>query len=250
MAIIVDVTQSAAASPCSLLGMTQSFCRRTNISVPVQVIGNTEPQIAQIYALLEEEGNDLSGRGDWEVLTREAIHTTIATESQGAIGTIATDNFRYVRHNTLWDRTENLPITSIDGPDWQAEKGFAATSPRYRARIRGGDLIVTPTPPAGSTWAFEYVSWNWILDVDGGTRKQYFEADTDTVLLPCAIVMMGLRWRWKKEKGLEYAEDFRTYEMMANDALGRERLRTTLHMDGADRSAAPHILVNQGSWNL
>lgn len=234
----------------TMLATIQRFCRRTNITVPTSVIGTTDPQVAQIYAMLEEEGADLSGRGAWQVLTLEATHTTVATESQGSIETIASDGFRYVKDNTIWDRTENLPVIVIDGPDWQAEKGFASTSPRYRARIRGNQLLVTPTPVAGNTWAFEYVTWNWILDTDGSTRKQYFTADTDTILLPEPVVQMGLRWRWKKEKGFEYAEDFRTYEMMVADALSRQGLQRNLNMAGDDRSQSPHIYVNQGNWPL
>ena len=234
----------------TLLATVQRFCRRTNITVPGSVVGSTDPQIAQIYALLEEEGADLSGRGSWQALTLEATHTTVATESQGAITTIASDGFRYVKNNTMWDRTENLPVIVIDGPDWQAEKGFASTSPRYRARIRGNNLIVTPTPAEGNTWAFEYITWNWILDTDGTTRKQYFTADTDTFLLPEPIIQMGIRWRWKKEKGFEYAEDFRTYELMVADALSREGLRKTLNMGNEPQMSSPKIVVNQGNWPL
>jgi hypothetical protein len=234
----------------TILATVQRFCRRTNITVPGTVLGSTDPQILQVLALLEEEGNDLSGRGSWQAITLEATHTTVATESQGDINTIASGNFRYVKNNTIWDRTENLPVIVIDGPDWQAEKGFASTSPRYRARIRGNNLIVTPTPVAGNTWAFEYVSWNWILDTNGTTRKQYFTADTDTVLLPEPIIQMGLRWRWKKEKGFEYAEDFRTYEMMVADAFSRDGIRRNLNMGSKPEMGSPKIVVNQGNWPL
>ena len=234
----------------TMLATVQRFCRRTNITVPSAVIGTTDPQVAQICGLLEEEGAELSGRGDWQYLTYETTHTTVATESQGSIDDIAPNNFRYIKNDTIWDRTENLPVIVIDGPDWQAEKGFAATSPRYRARIRTNQLIATPTPVAGNTWAFEYVTWNWILDNDGSTTKQYFTEDTDTFLLPEVIIQMGLRWRWKKEKGFEYAEDFRTYETMVQDALSRQGMKTVLHQDRSERRTTPKVVVNQGNWPL
>lgn len=230
----------------SLLTTVQRFCRRTNITVPTSVIGTADAQIAQIYSLLEEEGIDLSGRGSWNELTLEATHTTLATESQGRIEDIADEGFRYVKNDTIWDRTENLPVIVIDGPDWAAEKGFATTSPRYRARIRGGELIVTPTPVAGNTWAFEYVTYNWINQ----GQKQYFTSDSDTLDLPEPILQMGLRWRWKKEKGLEYAEDFRSYEKLVNDALSRDGIRNVLYQDRPARHASPKIVVNQGNWPL
>lgn len=242
----------------TLLATVGRFYRRTNLGAgPSTVIGSTDEQVLQVLALLEEEGNDLSGRGDWQRITYEATHTTVATESQGAIETIAVSNdttrdakFRYFKHETLWDRTENLPVQIIDGPDWQAEKGFSSTSPRYRARIREDNLIVTPTPPAGNTWAFEYVSWHWIQNAAGTITYQYFTADSDTLLLPEPIVLQGLRWRWKKEKGFEYAEDFQTYENLIKDALGRQGLSKTLRMDQAEKESIPGIVIQQGSWNL
>jgi hypothetical protein len=207
--------------------------------------------------MLEEEGNDLSGRGDWQRITFEATHTTLAAESQGAIETIAVSNdttrnakFRYIKANTIWDRTENLPVQVIDGPDWQAEKGFASTSPRYAARIREGNLIVTPTPVAGNTWAFEYISEHWIENAAGTVTYQYFNADTDEILLPEPIILMGLRWRWKKEKGFDYAEDFMSYEKLVHDAIGRQGIKKTLRMDHPERESVPGVVVPQGSWNL
>ena len=230
----------------SLLTTIQRFCRRTNITVPTTVIDTSDAQIAQAYSLLEEEGNDLSGRGAWQVLTQEAIHTTVAYESQGYIEDIACPGFRFIKNDTMWDRTENLPVIVVDGPDWQAEKGFSTTSPRYRARIRGNELLVTPTPVAGNTWAFEYVTWYWI----NHGSNQYFTKDTDTIDLPEPIIQMGLRWRWKKEKGFEYAEDFRTYELMVKDALSRQGLQKVLHQDRPSRNPSPKIVVNQGNWDL
>ena len=230
----------------SLLQTVQRFCRRTTLTVPTTVIDTADAQIAQVYALLEEEGNDLSGRGSWNKLTKEALHTTVATESQGNICDIADEGFRYIKNDTIWDRTESLPVTVIDGNDWAAEKGFSTTSPQYRARIRGGELLVTPTPVAGNTWAFEYVTWNWI----NNGEKQYFTSDADVIDLPEPVIQMGLRWRWKKEKGFEYAEDFRTYESMVKDALGRDGLNKVLNMSRAPQNASPKIVVNDGNWPL
>jgi len=228
----------------SMLSLVQRHCRRSNIPVPSTVYGSTDDQILQIMALLEEEGNDLSSRGDWQVLTLEATHTTVATESQGTINSIASNGFNYVKNSTMWDRTETLPVYVIDGVDWQAEKGFAITSPHYQARIRGGELLAIPTPVAGNTWAFEYISKNWILGADTTTYSQYFNLDTDELLLPEEILLKGLRWRWKKEKGFEYAEDFTSYEFMVKDALGRQGIHKNLHMSDGRTSRSPHIIVN------
>lgn len=234
----------------TMLTTIQRFCRRTNIPIPSTAYGSTDPQVLQAMSLLDEEGNDLASRGDWQALTFEATHTSLAAESQGDIETIASNGFSYIKNNTFWDRTEKLPIGVIDGVDWQQEKGFANTSPHYRVRIRGGELLATPTPTAGNTWAFEYVSENWILDTDGTTYKNHFTADTDTLLLPEKVLLAGLRWRWKKEKGFDYAEDFVTYEKLVEQYLGRQGVKRNLSMDEGREDRSPHIHVSQGSWNL
>jgi hypothetical protein len=235
----------------SLLTIVQYVCGRTGVPVPTAVMSNvTDPQVLQMLRLLEEEGNDLARRGDWEGITNEATHTTLAAEDQGAITTIASNGYRYIKNDTLWDRTDHLPIPLIDSTRWQSMKAVANTGPRYRYRFRGGKLLVTPTPTAGHTWAFEYISKNWILGADGTTYKQYFTLDTDTILLPEDLVLMGLRWRWKKEKGLDYAEDMRTYELQVKDALGRDGGKQTLCMDGGTRGPQPAIVIPQGSWSL
>lgn len=210
----------------------------------------TDARILQLLRLLEEEGTDLSKRGSWEGLTNEATHTTLASEDQGAITSIATNGYRHIVNNTIWDRTDRLPIALLGSTDWQTLKAITNQGPRYRYRFRGGRMLVSPVPAAGHTWAFEYLSKNWILGADGVTYKQYFTLDTDTILLPEDLVLMGLRWRWKKEKGLEYAEDQRTYEMQVKDELGWDGSKSTLSMDDQRPETKPGIWVSDRSWTV
>lgn len=236
----------------AMLQVIQAFCKRTNLPVPTTVAGSTDPQITQLQALLEEEGNDLASRGSWEGITFEANLTTLALEDQGAMTTIAPNGYRYMINDTIWDRTTILPVCGPMSPkNWQAMKALFSTGPRFRYRMRGGHLLVNPVPPASDQWYFEYVSQNWILGANGSTYKQYFTLDTDTILLPETLVLMGLRWRWKKEKGLDYAEDMRTYEFQVKDALGRDGSKTTIQMDNSPQiGPRPGIFVSPGNWPL
>lgn len=236
----------------TLLEIVTDLCGRQNLPVPTTVYGTADAQIRQIMRLLEEGCNDLAVRGGWQGLTFEASLTTTATEDQGAMATIASNGFRYIKNQTIWSRTRRLPVCGpLDAQEWQMLKALFVNGPYYQFRIRGDHLLVNPTPPAGESWYFEYLSKNWILAVDGITYKRRFTADTDTILLPDDIALQDLRWRWKKEKGMDYAEDMRTAEMQMKDALGRDGGKPNLSMDGESRRGpVPGVFVSPGSWPL
>lgn len=235
----------------TLFATVTEFCQLKAIPVPLAVIGSVDKQVIQIQALLQAGLRSTSGRGAWERLINEATWTTTATESQGAITTLATNGFRYLLPQSLWDRTEKLPLLGpVDSQDWQALKAIVITGPRYSFRFRGGLFITTPAPPAGHTWAFEYVSSNFIRATGAGAYYQTFLADTDEILLPHDIVMADLEWRWNKAKGLTYAEDFNTFEMLVVNALGRDGGKPILDMGASTTSGEirPGIFVPSGSW--
>lgn len=229
----------------TLLSIVQDFCERGALPTPTTVIGSGDTQILQLKGLLTEECNDLAARHAWQGITFEAALTTLALEDQGAITAIATNGFRSIRYDTIWDRTDRLPVLGpLTGPAWQFTKAILATGPRYRYRIRGDHLFSNPAPPAGHDWRFEYLSKNFCTDSTGATYKARFTADTDIILLPDDLCLQGLRWRWKKEKGFDYAEDFRTYEAQVKDAMGRDGGKGPLRMDDCQRGPVPGIWVS------
>lgn len=236
----------------TVLEILQTFALRTGIPMPASVFGSLDKQVLQAANLLQESLEDLADRGVWERLVNQALWSTTATEDQGALTTLAPNGFNWMLPQTLWDRTEKLPLLGpTSAQEWQALKAIVITGPRYSFRVRGGQFLVTPPPPVAHTWVFEYVSKNFALAVDGTTYKSVLTVDSDSVLLPDKIVIADLRWRWKKEKGLSYAEDFNRAEDLINNALGRDIGKPILHMDtpGCD-NIQPGIFVPSGSWPL
>lgn len=243
----------------NLLQVVRDVCLRQGIPAPATVVGSTDTQVLQMMALLEEEGNDLSSRHPWSQLTLEQDFFTVPTQLQGLLvgyddtSIISGPAFRYIKNDTIWDRSSRLPVCGpMDGQEWQAMQAMNATGgPRYRFRIfNDGGLYITPAPPNGETWYFEYVTSEWIRSLNGVEYRNRFEADTDVIRLPNDLVVQGLRWRWKKEKGFDYAEDFRTYELQVKDAMAHDGGKRVLHMDSSGRGVRPGIWVSPMSWDL
>lgn len=234
----------------TLLELINKQLARSGLPSTSTVMGSSNDRVLQIKALLEEEGDSLAPRHPWQILTQEGTLNTLAIEDQGNINSYA-PGFAYIRNGTFFDRTDQLPILGpVSGDDWQDLKARVNTGPRYQYRIRNNHLLVNPVPAVGHKWAFEFQSKNWIIDVDGITRKAAFTADTDSILLPDTIVLLGLRWRWLSEKGLEYAEIFANYESTLKDAMSRDGGKAVLRSDNLSGYRTPGVFVPNGNWPL
>jgi len=67
----------------TLLELIQQVCDELMISSPSVVVSSTDPQIRQLYALLNRLGTDICRQYDWQRLDREYILTTVAITQTG-----------------------------------------------------------------------------------------------------------------------------------------------------------------------
>lgn len=75
-------------------------------------------------------------------------------------------------------------------------------------------------------------------------------ADTDAFRFPNRIPLLWLRWWWKKEKRLDYAEEFRAYELAIADLGTRDAAPRTVDMSRRESMAKPGIVIPEGNWDL
>lgn len=237
----------------SALEIVKEVCSRVGIAKPNAAVGSTDIQIQQLVALANEEGQELASRYLWTALIREKTFTTIANEDQGVLATAilaAADGFDYIINDTLWNRTIRYPLPGGTPPaQWQAEKAFTTTGAYARYRIRGGHLLMLPAPAAGLTIAFEYKTANWRSNVTTDVFGNSFAADTDYPLLDSRLITLGLVWRWKASKGLQYSENFQTYEAAVADAMARDGTKKPVSMNGCgDGNFQPYVVVPLTNW--
>lgn len=237
----------------SVLDIVKAVAQRVGISTPTTATGSTDVQVQQLTALANEEGEDLAARRIWTALIKEKTFTLLATESQGAlIGTILStaDGFDFILNDTIWNRTTRYPgVGPVTATGWQALKAVPVAGFWLQYRIRGGELLMNPTPTAGNTAAFEYKTENWVSNLAGDTFRAKFTMDDDYPLLDSKLIKAGLLWRWKASKGLEYAEDFAKYENLVADAMHRDGTAKSVSLDGSDKySIKPVVMVPAGNW--
>lgn len=231
------------------LQIIQTVCKRIGILSPNAAMGSSDSQIIQLVALSEEEGQEQATRYAWEALQTEATFTTVATQIQGNLSTIA-PGFDYIVNDTIWNRTLRRPVY---GPKsqagWQQDKAMQINGPFNSFRIINEAINFYPVPVAGQSCYFEYQTRNWITTSTASTSSTW-TSDADTPKLNDQLIALGTIWRWKQAKGLDYSEDFTKYERRLVDAMGRDAGKPTLNLDGASNEIQPGVFVPAGSWSV
>ena len=232
------------------LQIVQSICKRIGIPSPNAALSSADPQIIQVVELCNEEGQELARRTPWTALQNEATYTTLAAEDQGSLAAIA-PGLNFIINDTIWNRSLRRPVFGPKSPQsWQQNKAFAINGPWSNFRIKGNHLYMYPTPTAGESCYFEYVSKYWCTDSSGATGRYAWSADDDVSVLDDQIIVLGVVWRWKQMKGFEYSEDFNKYERAVMDAMARDGSKDWLSLTNTKYDVFPGVIVPAGSWNL
>ena len=235
----------------SLLTTIQNACNRIGITQPSSVIGSSDAQIRQLLGLAQQEGKELAKRHAWNALTKEKTFTATATETQS--GAIPSD-FDRIINNTFHNRTNARRVEGpLDAVEWQSYKASTTTVLFDAFRIRGNSLLMAPTPTAGDSYAYEYVTTYWVATAAASTTpaQDSWAVDSDVGILSEELMADGIVWRFKKAKGLDYAEDFRTYEAQVMLAIARDGGKRKVNMGNSyDWRRRREPTWPDGSWSL
>lgn len=234
----------------TMLTVVNDAQRRLGLNVSSTVAGNSDETTVQLLALLNQAGEELAQDYQWQALIREATFTTVATESQGSISTIA-PGFGYILNQTIWNRSLRRPIFgALSAQEWQLLKASSVTGPFQQFRIVGDALKFIPAPPAGQTCAFEYASKNWCTDTTGVTGKSAFTADDDLSVLDERLLVLSLTWRFKQSQGLDFTAELQMFEDIVRNAQTRDGGKPVLDLNGKVSILMPGVMIPQGNWPL
>ena len=191
----------------SLLTACQACIKETGVGTsPSTIISNTDATAVQLNALAERAAKYLMRR-NWQKMVREHTITTVATTATYAL---PSDWARYISE-TAWDATNYWPMRgSLDPQMWTALKRGIVTiaSGRKQFRVYGNLVQIIPTPDTSDeSLIIEYLRNTPWTDSTGVTYRTAATADADITVFPEVLLELELIWRWKREKGLSYADE-------------------------------------------
>jgi hypothetical protein len=223
----------------SLLTIIQNSCDRLGLVRPSVVVASSGQTERTLLGLAQEEGKTLAKRYDWQVITEEH---TFSTANGTSSYSIPSDFDRIVK-NTVFNRTRNRRMLGdLTAEQWQEIQSSLSTRVDPAFRFRGGAFLISPTPSAIETVAYEYVSKNW-CESSGGTDQSAWAADTDVAFLDEELITLGIVWRFKSKNGFDYAEAKENYEIEVNNAILRDGARTRIDTTACASDRAPKAQV-------
>ncbi|MDW9786795.1 hypothetical protein GOB29_19650 [Sinorhizobium meliloti] len=196
----------------SLLSAINQVCDVVSLSQFDNVYGSDEPNAQTMVALAQEAGDEIARRADWQKTLK--FHTAAASPEN-----LPTDFQRLTPGGSVRksDGTFVRPITNSG--QWAVIVGIPSTTPYFF--IKGGQVLFSPASAAVGA-VIDYVSNNWILnDPDG--PKPTFAADDDTTLFPERLLVKGIIWRWKRQKGLAYEDNLAEFEADLAQEINADR---------------------------
>lgn len=195
----------------ALIDIVQRVCDEVGLPRPSVVTTSTEQLARQMFSLANAELEEISKRFNWPQLTREYTFDTADGVAQYALPA----DYRKFLAETVYDTAHFYKLRGSVSPDeWQRTKSLnMGILSRGRVRIYGNPLKLNmlPTPISAVSVVFEYLSKNFAASALG-VEKTKFSQDDDVPIVDEALIRMGLKWRIKHAKGIEFSADLAEYE--------------------------------------
>jgi hypothetical protein len=208
----------------TLLTIVQDAADRLGLTRPSTVVTSTDPLVITLLGLAQEEGKALYDRHTWQAFQTEHTFSTADGTSSYALPS----GFDAIIKNTVFNRTRRRQMYGDLSPSqWQRTQASLVTQVNPAFRIRNSLFYISPTPTAIETVAYEYITNNWCAS-SGGTPQARWAADTDTGVLNEELTTLGIIWRFKSAKSLDYAEAMNDYEIAVNKAISKDGARVTI----------------------
>lgn len=175
------------------------------------VTSSTDDNIKQAFALANKELVSLSYGFAWPILTLDYTFQTVAGQAEYDLPV----DFHHLINPSVYNTSQYHALKGNLQPAefiHYANRYVGPNSPctGYRIKQKAKKFVLTPTPDGVETLVFFYVTKNLVKDVTGN-EKQLYSQDDDVAFVDEDLLEMGLEWRWREKKGLDYTAEIAEY---------------------------------------
>lgn len=198
----------------TLLTIVKAAADEIQMPRPATVVGNNTPDAQRFLRYANKVGRAVMRKCNWQALRNEQTFTATATEEQS--GVLPADFDRFVPESFFNRDDKDFVTGPIDPVRWQGIVKAGGDNALPMFIYRNDSIYMSPTPTAGHTYAFEYMSNKWAKS-SGGTAQASFLADTDETYLDEELLTLGIIYEWLRSEGQPFDAalfDYREYLTM------------------------------------
>ncbi len=199
----------------SLLEICQNVMGEVGWPILGSIASNTEGTAQQIFRIANTELRNLSQTFNWPHLETEYNFNTVIAQTVYLWPT----DFRVPAQQSLFNKAEYYALKgSMQMQYWQLLKygNLASLSmQKFRTTYPLGvpGLEIMPAPTQVQAMVGVYYSNEYAKDEDGNSIPKY-ATDNDVSKIPEEYVELGVKWRFRRAKGLDFSAELAEYNDM------------------------------------
>jgi hypothetical protein len=189
----------------TLLELCKGLAKNVGIAVPTVVYAGTDRTAVEMLQCANDTGEELARRVDWGVLRSSQVLTGDGTN----IGFTLTSPYNRLSVGAAVTYPSTKAIIRQLTVGEASTLSAAIGAPRYYL-LEGTSMRFWPYIPNTLTAVVRYQSDDWCDN--GATNSNAFAADSDTPRIPDRLLLQGMIVRWRRQKGMDYADFEAEYE--------------------------------------
>lgn len=202
----------------TLLSLVQDVLGETGLDTVNTVVGTSEPRAPPLFAVARRALERVSAEYNWPQLLETHTFPTV----DGTADYDLPSDFDKLILDTAYDATSDYKlIGGVTPAEWQFTNihGGALSGRKFHITGFPRKLRLTPTPTEVVSLMFLYKTNKHAVAVDGTTGKATFTLNNDSCKVGDNLVAMDMKWRYLKQRGFDYAEEFTEARNAADKAF-------------------------------
>jgi len=232
----------------SLLSICKRVLAETGWPVLSTVASNSDATAQQIFAICNTELQALSEQFNWPHLEVEYSFPTVP--GQGIY--LWPGDFRVLAPDSVFNKNQYFALRGSTGLQyWEMLKfGHLANveRPRFRVVYPLGTpgIEITPAPLGVQGLVAVYYSDEYVRTAQGAGAAMYMN-DDDVSKVPERYIEMGVKWRFRRAKGLDFSAELAEYNATIQAQYARYTAQGEITIGGRRRcELAPGYVRNDG----
>lgn len=207
----------------TVLSAMQSAAIRLVGYRPSVFFSSTNQFEQEMVDLVNEVARDIADYHDWQALTKIE---TITGNGVQEVFPLPSDYSRQLLDSDIQDLQNWVwgyqHVQNINDFIFLKARGFGIVPGAWI--LYNDELNFYPAPETGNSASYPYVSLNYAKD-SAGNAKREFTADTDEFVIRKGddLLTLGLVWRWRENKKLDYTGDQEAFTMKLEELATRDK---------------------------